>query len=144
VRVNANIDGRAPMTVSVSRAEGVTTARLTGEIDTYTVPDVRAAFEHLDVPPQGMVVADLRDVTFLDSSGIGAIIGLYHRVTDEDARLRVVCNDTTLRLMRLTHLDQVLDVVGSDEGADDARADGDDRDDGDSGAGAGGGQGAPG
>jgi anti-anti-sigma factor len=120
------------MSVTVSVNGAVTTARLAGEIDTYTVPDVRAAFEKLTLAPVATVVVDLRDVTFLDSSGLGAIIGLYHRVVAADARLQLVCGDLTLRLVRLMHLDQVIDVVeaadadaAAGEPADPARADAD-------------------
>lgn len=99
------------MSVSVSNAGPVTTARLSGEIDTYTVPDVRAAFERLPIVADGTVVVDLREVTFLDSSGLGAIIGLYHRADASRARLQLVCGEVTLRLVQLMHLDQVMDVV---------------------------------
>jgi anti-sigma B factor antagonist len=99
------------MSVTVSVNGAVTTARLAGEIDTYTVPDVRAAFEELSVTPGATVVVDLRDVTFLDSSGLGAIVGLYHRLGAGQARLQLVCGDITLRLVRLMHLDQVIEVV---------------------------------
>ena len=99
------------MDVSVSTAGKVTTARLAGELDTYTVPEVRTAFEKLAVVPDGKVVVDLREVTFMDSSGLGAVIGLYHRVTDVGARLQLVCRGVTLRLVRLMNLDQVIDVV---------------------------------
>ena len=73
------------MDISVSTAGAVTTARLAGELDTYTVPEVRTAFEKLAVVPDGKVVVDLREVTFMDSSGLGAV--------------------------RLMNLDQVIDVV---------------------------------
>ncbi|MER7070994.1 STAS domain-containing protein [Terrabacter sp. NPDC000476] len=99
------------MSVTVSTSSTTTTARLTGEIDTYTVPEVRHAFEDLEVPPGGHVVVDLQDVTFLDSSGLGAIIGLYHRAVAVGAGLRLVCGDSTLPLVRLMHLDQVIEVV---------------------------------
>ena len=74
------------------------------------MPDVRAAFEELAIEPGQKVVVDLRDVTFLDSSGLGAVIGLYHRSGEHGGRLQLVCGDVTLRLVRLMHLDQVIDV----------------------------------
>ena len=49
------------MSVTVSSTGGVTSARLSGEIDTYTVPDVRAAFEGSPSCPDGRVVVDLRE-----------------------------------------------------------------------------------
>jgi anti-sigma B factor antagonist len=99
------------VSVSVSVAGPVTTARLVGEIDTYSVGDVREAFERLPVVADGRVVVDLRQVTFIDSSGLGAVIALYHRAVAADARLQLVCGDVTLRLVRLMHLDEVMDVV---------------------------------
>lgn len=102
------------MTVTVSGVAPDTTARLTGEIDTYTTPGVRAAFERLPVSAGGTVVVDLRDVTFLDSSGLGAIIALHRRAEAGGATIQLVCGAATLRLVRLMHLDQVLDVVDAD------------------------------
>lgn len=99
------------MDVAVSHSEGVTTARLTGEVDTYSVPGVRHAFEGLGVVPEGRVVVDLRDVSFLDSSGLGAIIALHHRVRAQGGRMQLVCGDVTLPLVRLTRIDQVIEVV---------------------------------
>ncbi len=99
------------MSVMVSSAGPVTTVRLTGEFDTYAIPDVRAALDELCVVPGGLVVVDLREVTFLDSSGIGTVIGLHRRVERDGARLRVVCEGPILRLVQLMHLDRVLDVV---------------------------------
>jgi len=99
------------VSVSVSIDGPVTTARLVGEIDTYSVGDVREAFERLPVVADGRVVVDLRPVTFIDSSGLGALIALYHRAAAADVRLQLVCGDVTLRLVRLMHLDEVMDVV---------------------------------
>ena len=99
------------MNVSVSSSGSVTTARLSGEIDTYTVPAVRRAFEEIAVSRNGKIVVDLREVTFVDSSGLGAVIGLYHRVRAAGGRLQLLCGEVTLRLVTLMHLDQVMDVV---------------------------------
>jgi anti-sigma B factor antagonist len=97
--------------VSVSSGNGVTVARVTGEVDTYTVPEVRQMLDVLPLVPSTRIVVDLRDVTFLDSSGLGAIIGLYHQVTAAGAHLQLVCGGVTLRLVELMNLDQVIEVV---------------------------------
>ncbi|WP_076260910.1 STAS domain-containing protein [Intrasporangium flavum] len=101
------------MDVSVSAGDSSSLVRLAGEVDTYTVPDVRAAFDSVALAPGATVVVDLRDVTFLDSSGLGAVIGLYHRARAAGATLRLVCDGVSLRLVRLTRLDQVIDVEAS-------------------------------
>ena len=99
------------MKVSVRTADGVVVAELAGEVDTYTVPEVRAAFAELPVASGTRVVVDLREVSFLDSSGLGAIIGLYHRTHALGGHLQLVCSGVVLRLVRLMNLDQVIDVV---------------------------------
>lgn len=98
------------MNVTVDDRGGVLVAHVTGELDTYTVPDARRVFESLEATPGSEIVVDLREVTFLDSSGLGALIGLYHRVSDDGAHLRLVCAGVTLRLMELMNLGQVLDI----------------------------------
>ncbi|GAA2037233.1 STAS domain-containing protein [Terrabacter terrae] len=99
------------MNAQVSESDGVATVRLSGEIDTYTVPEVRRAFDKVVATTGAKVVVDLRDVTFLDSSGIGAIISLHRRVVAAGARLELVCTGMPLQLMRLMSIDQVIDVV---------------------------------
>ena len=99
------------MSVTVSSVGPDTTARVRGEVDTSTAPEVLAAFERLPITPGGTVVVDLREVDFLDSSGLGAIVRLHRRVEVHGARLRLVCGSATLRLVRIMHLDQVIEVV---------------------------------
>jgi len=96
--------------VTVEDRGNVLVAHVTGELDTYTVPDARRVFDGLTALPGSEVVVDLREVTFLDSSGLGALIGLYHRVTAAGGHLRLVCAGVTLRLVELMNLGQVLDV----------------------------------
>lgn len=98
------------MNVTVDDRGDVVVAHVTGELDTYTVPDARRVFDGLRATTGSEVVVDLREVTFLDSSGLGALIGLYHRVSDAGGHLRLVCAGVTLRLMELMNLGQVLDI----------------------------------
>jgi len=84
--------------------------QLSGELDTYTVPEIRDAFDALSLGPGAVVVVDLSDVTFLDSSGLGAIFALHHRLAAVGGRLRLVCSGVTLRLVELLHIDQVIEV----------------------------------
>ena len=105
------------MDVSVSIGKDMSVARLTGEVDTYTVPEVRRALDSLSLAPGTKVVVDLREVSFLDSSGLGAIIALYHRVTAAGAHLQLVCSGVTLRLVALMNLDKVIEVVTETDGS---------------------------
>jgi anti-sigma B factor antagonist len=61
--------------------------RVKGEIDVYTAPQLREGV--LDLIARGVshVIADLRDVEFLDSTGLGAIVGGHKRLRTNDGSL---------------------------------------------------------
>jgi anti-sigma B factor antagonist len=56
------------------------------------------------------VVLDLTGVTYLDSSGLGAIIGLYVSAKLANCQLKVIIcpNESLEKLFRITRLDQVV------------------------------------
>ncbi len=51
-----------------------------GEIDVRTVPGLRRALDDAVESGAGDLVVDLADVTFVDSSGLGALLGRYRRM----------------------------------------------------------------
>lgn len=64
------------MGVQLSYKDGVLTARLSGEIDQHSVREMREAIDDTSqkVKPYCLRL-DFSDVTFMDSSGIGLILG---------------------------------------------------------------------
>jgi anti-anti-sigma factor len=66
----------------------------------------------LEFPLDGtrMVVGNARDVTFLDSAGLGAIVELYHRVGRHGAVLRLVVNPDSMvrRVLQITQIDELI------------------------------------
>ena len=95
-------------------------ARLSGELDHHTASALREqiddAVERLH--PQCLRL-DFRDVTFMDSSGVGLIMGRYRLVRLTGGRLLVVgAGERIRRLMHMAGLD-ALDIWGK-EGTDHA------------------------
>ena len=85
---------------------------LQGEIDAFTAPSLREDLRHL-VEETGAVsvVVDLEAVAFLDSSALGALVGILRRLRERDGQLRVVQPRTAAaRIFELTGLDAVLDL----------------------------------
>jgi anti-anti-sigma factor len=60
-----------------------------GEIDLATVDLVLDAIEREHLPGESLAI-DLRDVGFMDTSGLRLVIGLNERAADENFELRVV------------------------------------------------------
>jgi anti-anti-sigma factor len=85
-----------------------------GEIDIVTSPQLRAAL--LDDRAQApLIVLDLREVTFIDSSGLGVIVGQQKRAQEREERFAVAVGESLAvqRILDLSGLVKVLDIVNN-------------------------------
>jgi len=88
--------------------------RVTGEIDVYTASHLRETVVDLIANGVTHVIADLRAVEFLDSTGLGAIVGGHKRLRTIDGSLILAASpDRILRLFRITGLDQAFSLSPS-------------------------------
>jgi anti-sigma B factor antagonist len=89
----------------------------TGDVDAYTAPDFRAEL-HQATCAGTPVVVDLSDITFIDSAGLGALVGAHRRMLEAGGRLRVVRPPALVgRAFELTGLDELLDLYDDREAA---------------------------
>jgi anti-sigma B factor antagonist len=87
----------------------VTVCRPVGELDAFTVGGFRDQLTELRSSPALLI--DLSDVPFMDSAGLGALIGGIRRVRDAGGNVGVVCSrPAVLRLLRTTGFDRIVDV----------------------------------
>lgn len=93
-------------------ANGRLDALLSGEIDLATVSELEQALEgHLASGP-ALLVLDLREVTFLDSSGLRLLLRLDERQRDAGARMVLVRgNRRVRRVFELTGAAKHLEMV---------------------------------
>lgn len=93
---------------------GLTVLTVGGEVDTLTAPRLGTALDDLlDIPDDDLAI-DLTGVTFLASSGLGALIRTAHRAADEDRRLFVVATGrAVLRPLEVTGSAQLFTVLPS-------------------------------
>ena len=87
---------------------------LRGEIDVYTAPRLRQAL--IDLVSQGAtdIVVDMDKVDFLDSTGLGVLVGGLKRVKSNDGDLRlVVTQDRIMKIFDITGLSKVFPINGS-------------------------------
>jgi anti-sigma B factor antagonist len=93
---------------------------LQGSLDIATSPTVRAAL--LDAAERGQhrLIVDLSKLDFIDSTGLGALIGSQRRAKENGGEVRLVAREgQILRLLRITGL---LTVFGVFHTLDDALA----------------------
>jgi len=83
--------------------------RIGGEVDVYSAPQLRERIIELLADGIRHVIADLREVDFLDSTGLGALVGGLKRLREQDGSLILVTGPGRIeRLLRLTGLDRVF------------------------------------
>ena len=94
---------------SIAVGRGRAVLRLTGEVDVYTAPQLRERVIELVDGGTQHVLADLCEVTFLDSTGLGALIGGLKRLRARDGSLTLVIGaDRIRRIFRITGLDRAF------------------------------------
>lgn len=96
--------------IQVDHGDGQTICRPMGELDAFTVSQFRQALAELSTSPR--LVIDMSGVPFLDSAGLGALIGGIRRARELGGDVVVACNRPTLtRLLRTTGFDRIVTVV---------------------------------
>ncbi|HXP91943.1 MAG TPA: STAS domain-containing protein [Candidatus Binatia bacterium] len=87
---------------------------LSGSLDLATAPTVRAALLEAAERGDHRIVVDLNRVEFLDSTGLGALIGAQRRAKEEGGEVRLTVPDgQILRLLRITGLLKIFGVYAS-------------------------------
>lgn len=102
------------MAVRVSMTEESLTAYLSGEIDHHSAKPIREEIDEaaLRSKPKEMYL-DFKDVTFMDSSGIGLVMGRYSLMQELEGKLFVMNTSSHIsKVMKLAGLDK-LAVIGN-------------------------------
>ena len=88
--------------------------RVTGEVDVYTAPALRERASELLAKGAVHQIVDLGGVAFLDSTGLGVLVGGLKRVRAHDGWIDLVCTQgRILRIFRITGLSRVFNIYDS-------------------------------
>lgn len=89
-----------------------------GEVDVYTAPRLRERLVELVEQGARHVVVDLSRVEFLDSTGLGVLVGALKRLRAAGGTLGLVCaHERLLKIFRITALDRVFALYDTVEAA---------------------------
>ena len=103
--------------ITIRRERGVVIAAVAGDVDISTVARLREClFELAD--GGGTLIVDLNRVAFIDSSGLGALVGAARRAAAHGGSLHAVCaRPQTRRLLWLTGVDRRIPLAATVDGA---------------------------
>jgi anti-anti-sigma factor len=110
--------------IQIDTTAEYTLCRPVGELDAYTVGQFREALAELSAAQRLLI--DLSEVPFMDSAGLGALIGGIRRAREADGEVAVACSRPTLtRLLHTTGFDRIVPVTETLEEAQRALLDAD-------------------
>jgi anti-sigma B factor antagonist len=106
------------LSLSTRTAAGYPVVEVGGEIDVYTAPKLRETIVALVDAGQYHLVVDLERVEFLDSTGLGVLVGGLKKLRAHDGSMQLICTqERLLKIFRITGLDRVFTLYGSVDAA---------------------------
>ena len=102
----------------VTEHDGVAVLAVQGEVDVYTAPRLREKLVELVTQGKHRIVVDLEAVEFLDSTGLGVLVGGLKRVRSHDGDLSLVCTQhRILKVFEITGLTKVFAIYDTVDAA---------------------------
>jgi anti-sigma B factor antagonist len=104
------------MTMGIRETEKGIYVSVSGEIDVYTAPKLKETLFPLTEKSQPLTI-DLTDVTYMDSTGLGVMVGAYKSVKIHEGDFRLTgLSDRLYRLFTITGLAEIIDINREAEG----------------------------
>lgn len=89
---------------------------ISGEVDLYNVSELKKALFSVTDGSYSSVVVDLKDVNYMDSSGIGALVAGQKKMRAHNGKFALInIHDDVLNILKLATLDKFFTIYGSEE-----------------------------
>lgn len=109
--------------LDVTERNGFAVLSVRGEVDVYTAPRLRERLVEMVSQGHYQVVVDLEGVDFLDSTGLGVLVGGLKRLRSHDGDLKLVCTQRRiLKVFEITGLTKVFEIFDDVETATNSAA----------------------
>lgn len=106
------------MDIKVRQIENVTVLELAGSLDISSAHQMRQAWMEAISDRSALVVVNLRDLYFVDSSGLASLVQGLKRAREYHGNLCLCCLQPPVRLiLELTRFDKVFEIFVSEEDA---------------------------
>lgn len=114
------MNDRPKLSTEVADCEGIPVVRVRGEIDLYTVPEFEHALNTGIERGGSALIADLSNVSYLDSAGLSALLAAHKALSKRNSALCLVVSpgrSTVRRVMEITRIDNLVKIWDSVEEA---------------------------
>ena len=102
------------MAVQISVNGEVVTARLEGELDHHSAKDIREAIDNaIELNMPTLLILDFSDLSFMDSSGIGLVMGRYRNLIKSGAELHITGAPAHIyKMLKLAGVEKLAKLEG--------------------------------
>ena len=101
-----------PLDLRTEHDRGAPRLVVGGELDLASAEELESQLKQLEASEPELLVLDLRELEFMDSTGLRTVIAADARARERGARLVVVrAPEEVDRVFRLTRMDQHLELV---------------------------------
>ena len=109
------------LTITTDQTPELASIQIEGEVDVSCADDLRSELGlALDAAPESVEV-DLSAMPYIDSTGIGVLVGFAHRAAEEGVAFSLVAPQANvMRVLSLLGLDKELNVVPAEAKTSDA------------------------
>jgi anti-anti-sigma factor len=102
----------SPFDITVEQRGSAVHLRLRGELDISTATRLEDDLQRIEAERPELIVLDLKELSFMDSTGLRLLITADARAREGGRELAIVQgNDMVQRVLRLTRLDERLHIV---------------------------------
>lgn len=98
------------MKIEIKMKQGILVVYLEGEFDMHSAKEFRDEVDKaLDISGAQKILLDFKNVSFIDSSGIGVILGRYKRLTANSGEMIAV--NLTPKIKKIFQLSGILGIM---------------------------------
>lgn len=106
------------MQIRTEEKNGISVFRMNGDIDINTSPEVKKSFDQAMSSKSVKVVINLKDVSYVDSSGLATLVEILKNLRSYGGKLKLSNLSVKVRgLFEITKLDKLFDIVADEDDA---------------------------
>ena len=106
----------ADLVIGVRNVQGIPVLDLSGEVDSYNSPKLREKMLALIGEGKSKFVVNLTGVDYIDSTGLGTLVGGLKRVSEKGGTIQIICpNEQIYKVFSITGLVKVFEIFDNEQ-----------------------------